>query len=526
MSQVNQFPVAIIEVLPNTTVVENSTIILNGSRSYDPDGYITSYVWNFENGTFIGNNAVETLSLVRGTYTIYLTVVDDRGFMSQENVTIIVNPPTPGNQPPVAVIEVQPSVTVTEGTIQTLNASKSYDPDGNITNYLWNFENGTVIGTGETASVNLGVGSYVVYLTVWDNEGLQAIANVTLTINSASGGGSGGGGSGGGSSGGSSGGGSSGGGFVSTSLPNITINKINGSTILKVGRTHTFYALVKNNDNKAWNNLKVVFEYFNNTKAYYFDINASENKTYNVTFTPSEEGTGVLKVKIYWFSHLIDEKYVYLSVVKTVPKIKYIHIPEMVEVGQSFLVEGCFEDAITDKIDIYIDGVYYKDADLDDKECFKFEVGKPLEKGNHSISIVMEDYEFDYYVLVQGDLFIRNVKIPKLYVGKKARVKVNLELTTPDFVVTTMYVNGSRVVSKKVYMSGEDDIYLDFVPEYTGIVKIKIRAKMNDIVSEREYIRRVYKSSWWSNLKYKISSFIKGGGNKITGFFSRVFSFL
>jgi hypothetical protein len=59
--------------------------------------------------------------------------------------------------------------------VATFNASKSYDPDGNITSYNWNFGDSTP-AVNETDPITTHIfqlpGDYTVTLTVMDNEGL------------------------------------------------------------------------------------------------------------------------------------------------------------------------------------------------------------------------------------------------------------------------------------------------------------------------------------------------------------------
>jgi parallel beta-helix repeat protein len=73
---------------------------------------------------------------------------------------------------PVAIFTVDPPQPV-QKLVATFNASKSYDPDGNITSYNWNFGDGTPNATGMiTTHIFLLPGDYTVNLTVTDNNGL------------------------------------------------------------------------------------------------------------------------------------------------------------------------------------------------------------------------------------------------------------------------------------------------------------------------------------------------------------------
>ena len=76
---------------------------------------------------------------------------------------------------PVAIFTCDPPEPI-KGLIATFNASKSYDPDGDIIFYDWNFGDDTPIVREEdpiTTHVFLEAGDYTVILTVTDNDGLK-----------------------------------------------------------------------------------------------------------------------------------------------------------------------------------------------------------------------------------------------------------------------------------------------------------------------------------------------------------------
>ena len=65
------------------------------------------------------------------------------------------------------------------------NATSSYDPDGIIINYEWNFSDGNVTTTTENTivhSYSLACCSYNVNLTVIDNDGLKDSSSKVITI--------------------------------------------------------------------------------------------------------------------------------------------------------------------------------------------------------------------------------------------------------------------------------------------------------------------------------------------------------
>jgi len=73
----NQQPVAII-VAPGSAD-KKTDITFDGSTSYDPDGYIVEYLWDFGDGE-TGNGSVVTHQYqVSGTYSVALQVEDDDG---------------------------------------------------------------------------------------------------------------------------------------------------------------------------------------------------------------------------------------------------------------------------------------------------------------------------------------------------------------------------------------------------------------------------------------------------------------
>ena len=90
-------------------------------------------------------------------------------------------PPPPANQRPVAGFTYSPYYPYVGQTV-VFDASGSYDPDGWIVAYNWDFDsNGTVDASGRRVShIFYTAGSHPVTLTVYDNRG--AYASVTHTV--------------------------------------------------------------------------------------------------------------------------------------------------------------------------------------------------------------------------------------------------------------------------------------------------------------------------------------------------------
>jgi PKD repeat protein len=91
--------------------------------------------------------------------------------------------PTPASQPPVAAMSVSPA----SGTVPftaSFSSAGSYDPDGSIVGYEWNFGDGSAVVAGTNASashVYSLAGSYSAQLKVTDNSGLSTTRSVAIT---------------------------------------------------------------------------------------------------------------------------------------------------------------------------------------------------------------------------------------------------------------------------------------------------------------------------------------------------------
>jgi hypothetical protein len=122
-----------------------------------------------------------------------LTVTDNSGKTASATVQVTVN----AHQPPVANAGTDQTTASTSGV--TLDGAGSYDPGGTIASYAWvqvSGLGGVTISNETTAWATLyGLqpGVYVFQLTVYDDAGLSASDEVTITVTS-NGGGNGGGG--------------------------------------------------------------------------------------------------------------------------------------------------------------------------------------------------------------------------------------------------------------------------------------------------------------------------------------------
>jgi hypothetical protein len=97
IDQILQPPVPAFEILPSQPIV-GDTITFNASSSYDSDGSIVSYSWNFGDGSSASGVTVTHSYSQLGTYTVTLTVTDDEGLESTISKVITVSEVAPPSQ--------------------------------------------------------------------------------------------------------------------------------------------------------------------------------------------------------------------------------------------------------------------------------------------------------------------------------------------------------------------------------------------------------------------------------------------
>ncbi|MCW3985053.1 MAG: PKD domain-containing protein, partial [Candidatus Bathyarchaeota archaeon] len=158
------------------TVYTNDAIAFNASESYDSDGNIVSYFWDFGDGTNTTGAIVEHSYVDDGNYTVTLTVTDDDGATDSTSATKTVL-----NRAPVASFT-ESAETVYTGEAITFNASDSYDPDGVIVSYFWDFSDGTNATGAIVEHTYADDGNYTVTLTVTDDDGATASTSATKTV--------------------------------------------------------------------------------------------------------------------------------------------------------------------------------------------------------------------------------------------------------------------------------------------------------------------------------------------------------
>ena len=164
------------------------TTVLSAEGSFDSDGVIVNYLWDFD-----GNGGYEEVSLepeitrvfeTAGSYQVTVAAVDDRGGYGTAEELITVGAVV--NDPPVAVLTSNFAGGIGPRTI-TFDATGSFDNDGTIVLYEWDFNFDNVYdgyGSSPTAQHEyVTPGEYLALVRVTDDDGGQGLAAMQIVVN-------------------------------------------------------------------------------------------------------------------------------------------------------------------------------------------------------------------------------------------------------------------------------------------------------------------------------------------------------
>ncbi|UCG68775.1 MAG: PKD domain-containing protein, partial [Thermoplasmata archaeon] len=167
---------------PFSTFSVNETIFFNGTGSSDPNDVDLEYFWYFGDGDDSGWMTQPTTfhhyssSAFPFNYFVTLTVRDDEGQEDSTTITIIIE-----NYPPVAVASSNVTSSLTYQDI-TFDGSGSYDDDGTVSSYEWDFDDGDTSSDQITEHQFAEDGEYNVTLTVLDEDGANHTDWIIITI--------------------------------------------------------------------------------------------------------------------------------------------------------------------------------------------------------------------------------------------------------------------------------------------------------------------------------------------------------
>ncbi|MFB6075823.1 MAG: PKD domain-containing protein [Candidatus Aenigmatarchaeota archaeon] len=181
----NQLPTAQFTFSPTSPKV-GEEVTFDASGSSDPDGSIEEYIWNFGDKTRVKNTSDSQISHTysrTGTKIVELQVRDN----SEVNDTITkeIEVLSETGDKPVAEFTHSPESPEVEEEV-TFDASESYDPDGDIVEYRWDFDgdgaNDLTASNPQISHTYSESGTYTVSLEIEDNEGNLDSESVDLLV--------------------------------------------------------------------------------------------------------------------------------------------------------------------------------------------------------------------------------------------------------------------------------------------------------------------------------------------------------
>jgi len=178
----NQAPIAHIQSISPQNPDFGEPVWFQGYGT-DADGTIFSYKWVSSLDDVINTSLSFSTSLLSvGTHSISFFVMDNEGEWSEADhgVVTVTATSTATNQPPTA----NPGgpYTIEVNTTLILDGSDSFDPDGTIVVYSWDFGDDTT-GKGRTVDHQYStVGNKTIVLQVTDNNGTSSTASTKVTV--------------------------------------------------------------------------------------------------------------------------------------------------------------------------------------------------------------------------------------------------------------------------------------------------------------------------------------------------------
>lgn len=155
-------------------------VTFDASSSYDADGSIVSYRWNFGDGATGAGQIVTHTYNRSGLFSITLTVTDNEGKTDSATRSLSL---LTTNKLPIAEFSFSPSTGIAPLWI-TCDGSASSDPDGRIIEYAWDFGDGERAWGQVVKKLYHRAGTFKIRLTVTDNQGASDLKVKTIRVES------------------------------------------------------------------------------------------------------------------------------------------------------------------------------------------------------------------------------------------------------------------------------------------------------------------------------------------------------
>jgi rhodanese-related sulfurtransferase len=168
------------------TVVQNQPFTFDASKSYDPDGNITSYEWfcpDLNISLYKGTKNTLTIPAQRpiGEYNTTLIVTDNENAISIDHVLVKIIAPR-------FVADAGENFQVIQNDYFALDADNSFYLDGKIVNYKWTYtDNNITLYKGANPKsplleANRSPGTYNIKLIITNDKNQTAVDYVTMYI--------------------------------------------------------------------------------------------------------------------------------------------------------------------------------------------------------------------------------------------------------------------------------------------------------------------------------------------------------
>ena len=199
----NQNPQSVVTLTGGTNVVNvGDTVQLDGSQSWDEDGALKSWNWDYGDGQSGSGQIVTHKYFQPGEYIVALAVTDDKGAVGNNDhrltyVTVLpLETSDSGSSPPTAMISASASVVKPGSTVRFSGAASWGWSDGSastsaVTGWQWQFGDGATgngvetthaFGSGGGLTSDRTTGNYPVILTVTGENGLTSSAVYTIRV--------------------------------------------------------------------------------------------------------------------------------------------------------------------------------------------------------------------------------------------------------------------------------------------------------------------------------------------------------
>ncbi len=177
------------------TLVEAGTVYQYNSSAVDPDGDSVRLRFDWGDGSLspwsnlVSSNTSVSLSHAWtnvSNYPVRVIAQDTNGSNSSwsETLTVMISQAQSEGYPPVGSFHIPENASVNHSMV--FDASGSYDPDGTIVSYVWDFGDG-ITGVGAVVVHTYeSPGDYTVTLTVIDNQGMKYSSAQMVQIMDAS----------------------------------------------------------------------------------------------------------------------------------------------------------------------------------------------------------------------------------------------------------------------------------------------------------------------------------------------------